>query len=597
MIRSCFTLGLFILINITISAQEAEYLWPTNSGNYLSSTFGETRSAHFHAGLDIKTWGREGYHVFASKDGFVSKLLITNQGYGKAIYLRHYDGSYTVYAHLQRFNPELQSIADSIRIKDFSYTLEKDMTEDSLKVVQGEVIGFTGSTGIGPPHLHFEIRNQYNEPVNPLTKGFIIKDTKTPVIRSLLIEPLNIDSKINKSVYPQEILPDSTKNDTAYFGATTISGEAGISINTFDRADEVYNRYAVYRLSLSRNDEIIFQQQLDKFNFSTDDYMFLDRKSLTNEKTRKFQTLYRKENFDHPFLKIDSKKSLEEGIYIIKVEDYFGNTSFARVPILKEKPNKPKNQQKFTLSGHWSNDWVSVNDSVNINLVDFQKGAKWNSASQHFLYAFPDSLNQGIFRVDNSRVTQIKSPDNQMKIFIPEGAFFSDLSIRYNYTESDSSFEISLGSSNLVIRNEIFLQIYLDDKAFSNTLLYRKSKDDYAPVNSFVRGGTLYATISEFGDFISLRDTIPPTIHEPEVTLLGNGKKTYSINTNDDLSGIDFQSAVFLIDGMRGIAEYDYESDKFTFYHPDWNLKSAIQEIYFEVKDRAGNISRETFRL
>ncbi|MEP5943626.1 MAG: peptidoglycan DD-metalloendopeptidase family protein, partial [Balneola sp.] len=129
---------LFFLIAcpLNLISQDSTYLWPTNSGKFLSSTFGETRSAHFHAGLDIKTWGREGYKVFASKDGFLDKLLITNKGYGKAIYIKHHDGSYTVYAHLQRFNEQFQKIADSIRVNelDYSYTFEQSFEEQRIKV-------------------------------------------------------------------------------------------------------------------------------------------------------------------------------------------------------------------------------------------------------------------------------------------------------------------------------------------------------------------------------------------------------------------------------------------------------------------------------
>lgn len=152
------------------------YLWPTDSGQYLSSTFGETRSAHFHAGLDIKTWGQEGYRVFASRDGILHRLLITERGYGKAIYLQHADSSYTVYAHLQRFNDNFQHIADSIRMQDHSFEMDEALSSQQIKVKQGDVIGYTGSTGIGPPHLHFEIRDASNNPINALTKGLEVKD-------------------------------------------------------------------------------------------------------------------------------------------------------------------------------------------------------------------------------------------------------------------------------------------------------------------------------------------------------------------------------------------------------------------------------------
>ena len=49
-----------------------DYRWPIDISRHLSGTFGETRSAHFHSGLDIKTWGREGYPVFASERGYIS---------------------------------------------------------------------------------------------------------------------------------------------------------------------------------------------------------------------------------------------------------------------------------------------------------------------------------------------------------------------------------------------------------------------------------------------------------------------------------------------------------------------------------------------
>ena len=48
------------------------YRWPIDGSRHLSGTFGETRSTHFHSGIDIKTWGREGYPVLASEKGYIS---------------------------------------------------------------------------------------------------------------------------------------------------------------------------------------------------------------------------------------------------------------------------------------------------------------------------------------------------------------------------------------------------------------------------------------------------------------------------------------------------------------------------------------------
>jgi murein DD-endopeptidase MepM/ murein hydrolase activator NlpD len=56
--------------------------------------------------------------------------------YGYVVFIDHSDGSQTRYAHLSRF-----------------------ATQAGAYVVQGQVIGYVGSTGASTgPHLHFEIR-------------------------------------------------------------------------------------------------------------------------------------------------------------------------------------------------------------------------------------------------------------------------------------------------------------------------------------------------------------------------------------------------------------------------------------------------------
>ena len=43
----------------------------------LSGTFGELRSNHFHAGIDIKTQGASGHKVYAVAEGYVSRIKIS----------------------------------------------------------------------------------------------------------------------------------------------------------------------------------------------------------------------------------------------------------------------------------------------------------------------------------------------------------------------------------------------------------------------------------------------------------------------------------------------------------------------------------------
>ena len=58
----------------------------------LSGTFGEFRKTHFHTGIDIKTQGKEGLKIRAIDDGDLIRVKVSTSGYGKAVYIRHYDG-------------------------------------------------------------------------------------------------------------------------------------------------------------------------------------------------------------------------------------------------------------------------------------------------------------------------------------------------------------------------------------------------------------------------------------------------------------------------------------------------------------------------
>ena len=88
---------------------------------FLSGSFGELRSNHFHAGIDIKTQGKEGLNVFAVADGYVSRIKVQQYGYGKAIYITHPNGFTSVYGHLSKFNDEIEEYVRGIQYKKENY--------------------------------------------------------------------------------------------------------------------------------------------------------------------------------------------------------------------------------------------------------------------------------------------------------------------------------------------------------------------------------------------------------------------------------------------------------------------------------------------
>ena len=75
---------------------------------YLSGSFSELRTNHFHSGIDIKTEGRKGLEVVAVADGYVSRIRVSPYGFGNALYINHPNGFTSVYAHLSKFDDEIE---------------------------------------------------------------------------------------------------------------------------------------------------------------------------------------------------------------------------------------------------------------------------------------------------------------------------------------------------------------------------------------------------------------------------------------------------------------------------------------------------------
>ncbi len=119
-------------------------------GARLSSSFGMRKHPisgfnKMHKGVDFAA--PIGTPIYAGGNGVI-EMIGTNGGYGKYIRIRHNNGYKTAYAHLSKYK---KGISKGVRVN------------------QGEVIGYVGSTGVSTgPHLHYEIIYQ-NKQINPLT--------------------------------------------------------------------------------------------------------------------------------------------------------------------------------------------------------------------------------------------------------------------------------------------------------------------------------------------------------------------------------------------------------------------------------------------
>ena len=127
------------------SSSRSKYSGPSIPGYFINPLPGsvKTQGIHGHNAVDFSDGNRRGATpVLASASGrvIVSRVGAWNGGYGNYVVIDHPNGTQTLYAHLH-----------------------KNLVWQGQNVVQGQVIGYEGSTGRSTgPHLHFEVRGARN---------------------------------------------------------------------------------------------------------------------------------------------------------------------------------------------------------------------------------------------------------------------------------------------------------------------------------------------------------------------------------------------------------------------------------------------------
>jgi hypothetical protein len=163
---------------------ESRYRPPLDVPATPVSSFAEYRPEHLHPGVDLSTGGRTGLPVHAVADGEIFRQKVEWRGYGRALYVRHADGKISVYAHLESFEEKtlkLESRVEAERQRARSRYPGDIYLDPPLRVRRGQLIAFTGESGAGLPHLHFELRRDEAHPADPtLAIGRI---TEQPAMR------------------------------------------------------------------------------------------------------------------------------------------------------------------------------------------------------------------------------------------------------------------------------------------------------------------------------------------------------------------------------------------------------------------------------
>lgn len=266
---SVVKLILLVVVALIFSqTTKAQQRFPMRIPVDLSSGFGDFRQNRFHAGIDFRTQSQEGKKVYSSVDGFVYRLKMSYFGYGKGLYIKGDDGFIYVYGHLKDFNKKINDFVKTEQIKEKRYFVDLYLPKDSIRVKSGELIAYSGQTGAGAPHLHFEKRTSDNHPLNPQTNGFKVTDDVKPTFEMIGFRMLDDSSLFSNGEREMNYKVEKTANGNYKLDSLVyIKRDAGIYVTVFDQMNKARMRQSVYSLSLYIDDKLYYNSRFDSLDF------------------------------------------------------------------------------------------------------------------------------------------------------------------------------------------------------------------------------------------------------------------------------------------------------------------------------------------
>ncbi len=249
------------------SSVPSEPIWPLDlPTRYLTSNFMEYRPGRFHAGLDLKTQTVNGFAARAVEDGWIVRVRATPTAYGRAVYLRGESGRTYVYAHLSRFNDQLRGLVNTQRARTGTYRARLQFKAGEVRVKKGEVLGLTGESGTGGPHLHFEVRDANNRPIEPQAMGFVVGDTLAPVIHRLRVWPVQPQTLIQGA--EQGHILTATGGLSGDQPALRVTGPVAFSARIVDQSDIRAHRLEPSLIEVHLDGKLVYSCRNESYDFA-----------------------------------------------------------------------------------------------------------------------------------------------------------------------------------------------------------------------------------------------------------------------------------------------------------------------------------------
>lgn len=554
---------LFIALLIGIIPVKAQhypvnyFISPMDTPLYLSAPFGSLRDNHFHSGMDIRTFEKEGLPIYAIADGYVSRIKVSAIGYGKAVYINHPNGYTSVYAHLLKYEGTIASYIKSIHYQEQKFELDNFPIKDLIKIKKGEIIGWSGNSGGSTgPHLHFEIRDtKLEESINPQLFGIPGVDLFNPILKRLVVYALNNNRPIvQHNIAINENNSIKTDSGTLLLDTLTIAkGLTGFGIEAYDYLMNENKTYSIYCTDFFFNQIKRFSYRIDRVNFA--------------------ETKYINTHIDYDLYKRDGYR-----IQKCFIDD--GNKAQV-YPYIR---NKGK---------------VLIDDTL-VHTIQFCIGDF--DGRSHTFYAKIKSNNKTAY--SETPCNEIVWYPNSKQIFkrdgitisIPESALYDTLNpciiVTKPNTKGILSAAYQIHTPNTPLHKSIGISIDTDTARIpSSKLLLASIKKDgsLSSVGGEYKQGKVTSLTGNFGTYVIIADTISPTIKvlglSPKNEI--NDTTKLLIKTSDNMSGISSYNAY--INNVWILLDYDAKNDMLQYEFDNKTIFNQKQELLIIVIDKKGN--------
>ncbi|TGN20362.1 M23 family metallopeptidase [Leptospira idonii] len=552
------------------------YVWPVKGLNTITGTFGEFRTGHFHMGQDFSTAGKIGLPILSVSKGKVTRVQRKWTSIGYAVFVQHDDGMTSRYGHLHKFAPKVvKQILKSKQSRRFKDRVDFDIVlPEPVPVEKGEMVAYSGDTGVGPPHLHFEL---FKDDIyyNPMHFGLGYSEGEEVVFDSLRITPQTSRSFINGKhetidipFYPV----GGNRFELSESPTISIQGKVGFQIAIHQKSNS--NRLGIFTLDMSIGEQLLQGFQLSKIlkNHSRKNVLLYDS-SISKANGNPFSYFLHtrdgndllgilKPEREQGLIDSESLKTGEPKEILIRAKGQGNRQAMASFYVTKDQGD-----YKHIITKEWTYN------------VQFDRYTTFKSKDTRVELFFPVNAiySKGNFEIEAKENVKIKTEGlNQLSSVYEIGPEFKDFNLGYDlYVKVPKSRDI----------NSADLYEVLPDGSV------KKIKG-----SSFSSWGTFFKVrLRKTGLFVVLSDQTPPNIYLHESmnkTVFPKEDFALMLKAVDVGSGIMPEGFDVTVDGVRGKAEYFPKDGRVEVFEPELLYTPGKHTLTASVRDYAGNWSQ-----